>query len=99
MSDSISGIPTIRITPSRPESATTQQSDGADFGAMLRTAIQSAVGTGENAEAQAVKAITEGGNVTEVTTALAQAEMTLQTATAVRDRMLQAYQDIMKIQI
>jgi flagellar hook-basal body complex protein FliE len=30
---------------------------------------------------------------------LSRAELTLQTATAVRDRMLQAYQDIMRIQI
>ena len=46
-----------------------------------------------------MKAITQGGNMTEVATALSRAELTLQTATAVRDRMLQAYQDIMRIQI
>jgi flagellar hook-basal body complex protein FliE len=70
-----------------------------DFGGALNAALKSAMATGRNAEAQSMKAITQGGNVTEVATALSQAELTLQTATAVRDRMLQAYQDIMRIQI
>ena len=72
---------------------------GRDFGALLRSAVETAVGTGHEAESQAMKAITGSGNVTEVATALSRAELTLQTATAVRDRMLQAYQDIMRIQI
>ena len=63
------------------------------------TAVESAVTTGREAETQSMRAISNGGNVTEVATALSRAELTLQTATAVRDRMLQAYQDIMKIQI
>ena len=99
MSDSLSGIPTIRITPSARALAATTTSGSADFGAMLRSAVQSAVATGHDAETASMKAITQGGNVTEVVTALSRAELTLQTATAVRDRMLSAYQDIMKIQI
>ena len=98
MTSPIAGIPTMRITPSAP-SAAISGAGGADFGAMLQSAIGSAMDTGHQAEAQSVKAITQGGNVTEVATALSRAELTLQTATAVRDRMLSAYQDIMKIQI
>jgi flagellar hook-basal body complex protein FliE len=101
MSDPISGIPMMRITPSTGASPTTpvQPGSGADFGNALRSAVDSALDTGHEAEAQSMKAITQGGNVTEVATALSRAELTLQTATAVRDRMLQAYQDIMRIQI
>jgi flagellar hook-basal body complex protein FliE len=99
MSDPITGIPMMRITPSTGASPTAASGSGADFGAALRSAIDSAVDTGQEAETQSMKAITQGGNVTEVATALARAELTLQTATAVRDRMLQAYQDIMRIQI
>jgi flagellar hook-basal body complex protein FliE len=98
MTGPVAGIPTMRITPTAPSPAV-PGTGGADFGAMLRSAIDSAVDTGHEAEAQSVKAITQGGNVTEVATALSRAELTLQTATAVRDRMLSAYQDIMKIQI
>ena len=101
MSTPISAIPMMRITPSTgaPAMPPVSLGNGADFGTALRSAVQSAVDTGHQAEAQSMKAITQGGNVTEVATALARAELTLQTASAVRDRMLQAYQDIMRIQI
>jgi flagellar hook-basal body complex protein FliE len=101
MTDIAAGIPMMRIMPPAAGSAAPAVSagNGADFSAALRSAVESAVDTGRDAEAQSMKAITQGGNVTEVATALARAEMTLQTATAVRDRMLQAYQDIMRIQI
>jgi flagellar hook-basal body complex protein FliE len=101
MTSPVGVIPTMRITPSTGASPVMPgaASSGADFGSALRTAVASAVDTGHEAEAQSMKAITQGGNVTEVATALAHAELTLQTATAVRDRMLQAYQDIMRIQI
>jgi flagellar hook-basal body complex protein FliE len=101
MSGSITGIPIIRITPSAGASPATPAvaGNGADFGTALQSALGSAIEAGQDADAQSVKAITQGGNVTEVATALARAELTLQTATAVRDRMLQAYQDIMRIQI
>jgi flagellar hook-basal body complex protein FliE len=97
----VSGIPTMRITPSTgaASAAPGTAAAGADFGSILRSAVESAIDTGHRADARSMRAITQGGNVTEVATALSQAELTLQTATAVRDRMLQAYQDIMKIQI
>lgn len=101
MTAPVAAIPMMRITPSTGVSpaAPAASGSGSDFGAALRSALGSAMDSGHEAEAQSMKAITQGGNVTEVATALARAELTLQTATAVRDRMLQAYQDIMRIQI
>jgi flagellar hook-basal body complex protein FliE len=101
MSIPVTSIPMMRITPSTGASPATPagSTPGTDFGTVLRSAVASAVDTGHEAEAASMKAITQGGNVTEVATALSRAELTLQTATAVRDRMLQAYQDIMRIQI
>jgi flagellar hook-basal body complex protein FliE len=98
MTTPLTGIPMMRITPSTGASPATP-AGGGDFGTALQSALGSALDTGHEADAQSMKAITQGGNVTEVATALAHAELTLQTATAVRDRMLQAYQDIMRIQI
>ncbi len=69
------------------------------FGAAVTQALDQAVQTGHAADDQAMKAISGGGNITEVVTALSHAEMTLQTATAIRDRVVQAYQDIMKMPI
>ena len=105
MTDPVSAIPTMRITPSSGVSglgspaAGVTGGAGAAFGALLRSAVEGAVATGHEAETQSMKAITSGGNVTEVATALSRAELTLQTATAVRDRMLQAYQEVMRMQI
>ena len=98
MTTPLTGIPMMRITPS-PGVTPVAPANGTGFGAALQSALGSAVDAGHEAEAQSMKAITQGGNVTEVATALARAELTLQTATAVRDRMLQAYQDIMRMQI
>ncbi len=69
------------------------------FGATLQRTLESAVQAGHVADARAAQAITGQGNLTEVVTALAQAELTLQTATAVRDRVVQAYQDIIRMPI
>jgi len=98
MSEPISAIPMMRITPAMGVSPANPVGTE-DFGAALQSAVESAIDTGHEAEAASMKAITQGGNVTEVATALSRAELTLLTATAVRDRMLQAYQDIMRIQI
>jgi len=46
-----------------------------------------------------MQAISGQGNLTDVVTALSRAELSLQTATAVRDRVVQAYQSIMAMPI
>jgi flagellar hook-basal body complex protein FliE len=53
----------------------------------------------KQAEAQSMQAIAGGGNITDVVTAVSKAEMALQTTMAIRDRVVQAYQDIMKMPI
>ena len=94
-------IPTVTVRPAGAAAAYAKAaiSDSNGFGAALGKVLESAVGTGKAAEGAAMRALTGHGDLTEVVTALSRAELTLQTATAVRDRMLQAYQDIMKIQI
>lgn len=72
---------------------------GNDFGALLTRAVEGAVQSGSAAEAQAATALAGGGDLTQVVQAVSRAELTLQTATAIRDRVVQAYQDIMKMPI
>jgi flagellar hook-basal body complex protein FliE len=57
------------------------------------------VDVGHTADAKSMQAITGGGNLTDVVTAVSRAELALQSATAIRDRVVQAYQDIMKMPI
>ena len=70
---------------------------GADFGGMVERAVQNVVSTGQAAESQAVTAIAGGGNLTEVVQAVSRAELALQTTTAIRDRVVSAYQEIMRM--
>jgi flagellar hook-basal body complex protein FliE len=66
---------------------------------MLGRAVSGAVQTSQAAETQAMQAVSGQGNLTEVVQAVSRAELTLQTATAIRDRVVQAYQDIMRMPI
>ena len=72
---------------------------GGDFASMLSNSLGSAIDTSESAEQQAKTAIAGGGDLTSVVTAVSRAELALQTTVAVRDRVLQAYQDIIKMSI
>ena len=69
------------------------------FANLLGRALDGAIATGHQADAQAAKAMSGHGDLTQVVTAVSRAELALQTTTAVRDRVLQAYQDIMKMPI
>src|SRR5580658_8420120 len=101
-------IPTITVRPSAAAAAYarvdsgapgTGSGEGGDFGAALEQAVQSAVDAGHAADATAMQALSGTGNLTDVVTAVARAQLALQTATAVRDRVVSAYQDIMKMAI
>ena len=72
---------------------------GAGFGDALQHAVSSAIDTLHHADTQSTQALTGQGNLTQLVTAVQQAELTLQAASAIRDRVVQAYQDIMKMPI
>ena len=70
-----------------------------DFGATLQGAVQGMIDVSHEAEAKSMQAIAGNANLTDVVTALSRADLALQSATAIRDRMVQAYQDIIKMPI
>ena len=72
---------------------------GAGFGEALGRAVQGAIGQGRAADVASSAALTGQGGVTEMVLAVSRAELALQTATAVRDRVVSAYQDVMRMQI
>lgn len=74
-------------------------SQGAGFGEVLSRAAQSAIDVGRSADAASTQALTGQGSVTDVVLAISRAELALQTATAVRDRVVTAYQDVMRMPI
>ena len=72
---------------------------GSDFGGVLTRALEGVVQAGRTADAQSVAAISGGGNITDVVAAVSKAELALQTTVTIRDRVVQAYQDIMRMPI
>ena len=79
--------------------ALTTPSGDNSFANLLGRALDGVIATGHAADAQAAQAISGHGDLTQVVTAVSRAELALQTTTAVRDRVIQAYQDIIKMPI
>lgn len=70
-----------------------------DFSTTLQSALQGAIGTGKNAEKQSALGLSGSGDVTSIATSVEEAKITLQTVTTIRDRVVQAYQEVMKMSI
>lgn len=77
----------------------TSGTSGADFGKYLSGIIASTVHQGASAEQLAQNGLLGHGNLTQVVTSVAQAQLALQTTVAIRDRLIQAYQSIMSMPI
>lgn len=69
------------------------------FGELLGESLSSAKAAGYNSESVSAQALTKQADLTDLVTAVSNAELTLQTVVAVRDRVIQAYQDIIKMPI
>ena len=75
----------------------TAQSDQPNFAAMLRDAVSGVVEQGRVSEAK-TSAYTNGkGNVIDVVTAVAETEVAMETMVAMRDKVISAYEDIMRM--
>jgi flagellar hook-basal body complex protein FliE len=72
---------------------------GVSFGNVLQNALSGVVNQGHEAEAKSMQAMTGQGNILDVVSAVSKAELSLQTTLAVRDRVVAAYQDIMRMPI
>ena len=72
---------------------------GGDFASLLRDATEGVAGIGRKADAAAMSAATGRADLVDVVTAVAESETALQTLVAVRDRMISAYEEIMRMPI
>jgi flagellar hook-basal body complex protein FliE len=79
--------------------ATPATSAAEGFGGALKRAIEGAVESGRQADAASTGALLGQVSVTDTVLAVSRAEMALQTAVAVRDRVVSAYQDVMRMPI
>ena len=75
------------------------ETDGFSFADLLKTNVQQSVETMKAGENMSAQAVTGKADLTDVVQAITSAELTLQTVVAVRDRMISAYQEIMRMPI
>ncbi|HEX8664352.1 MAG TPA: flagellar hook-basal body complex protein FliE [Beijerinckiaceae bacterium] len=72
---------------------------GGEFGSLLQGAVDAFAQSGKKAEAQALAVATGKADVVDVVTAVAESEAALETLVAVRDRVIAAYEEIMRMPI
>jgi len=72
---------------------------GGAFAEMLEEAARDAVGTLQKAEATSMKAAAGEAEILDVVAAVHDAESTLRTVVAVRDMVVQSYQEILRMPI
>ncbi len=65
----------------------------------MKNIAQEAVGNIQNAEQTAINGLNNKADAQTVVEAMANAEMTVRTVTAVRDKVIEAYQEILRMPI
>ena len=72
---------------------------GQSFSAVLKDAIGSVLDAGRKSDAQTVAMASGKSNVMDVVTAVAETDVAVSTLVSVRDKVIQSYEDIMKMAI
>ncbi|MBL4614848.1 MAG: flagellar hook-basal body complex protein FliE [Magnetovibrio sp.] len=87
-----SGIAPNAIPPQDAQSA-----NQGLFSNLVSDYLGQAVQTGQNSEQLAIQGALNQANLTDVVTAVSEAEMTLQTVVAIRDKVVDAYKEILRM--
>ena len=72
---------------------------GPSFSALLKDAVGSVLDAGKKSDAQSMAMTSGKANVMDVVTAVAETDVAVSTLVSVRDRVIQSYEDIMKMPI
>ncbi len=72
---------------------------GPSFGAVLKDALGSVMEAGKKSDAQSVALASGKANVMDVVTAVAETDVAVSTLVSVRDRVIQSYEDILRMPI
>lgn len=88
-----------RIATDGEDDGGSSSGGGPSFSAVLRDTVSDSIQTIKDAEVMSAKAVTGEADITDVVSAVSDAEITLQTVVAIRDRMISAYQEILRMPI
>lgn len=102
MIDSITGVGSATATTgvgSTARAGASAAASGPSFSDVFAEVVGNAVGTMKTGEAAAISGISGDVSVQQAVSAIMSAEQTLQTALAVRDKVVAAYQEISRMAI
>jgi flagellar hook-basal body complex protein FliE len=89
----------LKLTDAMEESGLAAQQAGPSFGELVQDAMKSAADTQRQSEAVQMESLTGKVELSDLVTAVTNAELTLNTVVAVRDRVISAYQEIIRMPI
>lgn len=72
---------------------------GQNFADMLASQVQGVVAAGRSSDAMAMDMVNGKANVVDMVTALSESEMAIESMVTVRDRVISAYEEIMRMPI
>ncbi len=75
------------------------ETNGPSFGAVLKETLGSVMDAGRKSDAQTIAMAQGKANVMDVVTAVAETDVAVSTLVSVRDKVIQAYEDIMRMPI
>lgn len=70
---------------------------GSGFGALVENLVEQTGAAVSNAEAVSAQAVAGSADMVDVVTAISNAEMVMESVTTVRDKVINAYQEIMRM--
>ena len=73
--------------------------NGQSFASLVREVTQQGIEAGNATELEGTKSLNKSTDIVDVVTAVTNAEVTLETAVAIRDRIISAYQTIIRMPI
>ena len=100
--ENITSVITAYNRAVRGDSPAVESSSGEsreEFADLVKGAIREAIDISERSEKPSIQGISDQADLNQVVTAVAEAEITLQTVVAVRDKVLEAYREIIRIPI
>jgi flagellar hook-basal body complex protein FliE len=81
------------------EKAGSPVAGGPSFSALLQDSVSSVLEAGKKSDTQTMAMASGKANVMDVVTAVAETDVAVSTLVSVRDKVIQAYEDIMKMSI
>ena len=76
-----------------------QRAQGPDFGKLLSDQVQGVIDSGRTSDKMSLDLLNGKANVVDVVTAISQTQLAMESMVAIRDKVISAYEEIMRMPI